>query len=214
MTKQYTLPGLGWRAFFQQQLSIDEVEQARPARVLTVQRSGITVGDTQGERHIALASKWFALPAEQRPAIGDWVLLSEQGDAVTRVLDRCSVFTRVTAGVKTDLQVIAANVDTLFVVTSCNEEFNASRLERYLALAIEAHVDAVVVLTKADLCDTADEYVRCRSRRTQERCDRMRERHGSDGDRRRACLVPSGPDCRAHRLVRCREVVAAQQPRR
>ena len=70
MTKQYTLPGLGWRAFFQQQLSIDEIAQGRPARVLTVQRSGITVGDTQGERHIALASKWFSLPAEQRPAIG------------------------------------------------------------------------------------------------------------------------------------------------
>ncbi len=159
MTKQYTLSSLGWRAFFQQQLSIDEVEQSRPARVLTVQRSGITVGDTQGERHIALASKWFSVPAEQRPAIGDWVLLSEQGDAVTRVLDRCSVFTRVTAGVKTDLQVIAANVDTLFVVTSCNDEFNVSRLERYLALAMEAHVDAVVVMTKADLCDTVDEYV-------------------------------------------------------
>ena len=95
MTKQYTLSSLGWRAFFQQQLSIDEVEQSRPARVLTVQRSGITVGDTQGERHIALASKWFSVPAEQRPAIGDWVLLSEQGDAVTRVLERCSVFTRV-----------------------------------------------------------------------------------------------------------------------
>ncbi|HTK97838.1 MAG TPA: ribosome small subunit-dependent GTPase A [Pseudomonadales bacterium] len=159
MTKQYTLASLGWRAFFQQQLSIDEVERARPARVLTVQRSGITVGDTQGERHIALASKWFSVPAEQRPAIGDWVLLTEQGDTVVRVLDRCSVFTRVTAGVKADLQVIAANVDTLFVVTSCNEEFNASRLERYLSLAMEARVEPVVILTKADLCDSVDAYV-------------------------------------------------------
>ena len=159
MTRQYTLVSLGWRAFFQQQLSLDEVEHGRPARVLTVERSGITVGDTQGERHIALANKWFTVPAEQRPAIGDWVLLSERGDAVERVLERTSVFTRVSAGVKADLQVIAANVDTLFVVTSCNEEFNPSRLERYLAISIEAGVEPVVILTKADLCDATDQYI-------------------------------------------------------
>ena len=157
--KEYTLERLGWRSFFQQQLALDEIEHARPARVLTVQRSGITVGDTAGERHIALAKKWFSQPAEARPAIGDWVLLSEQGDTVLRVLERTSVFTRVTAGVKADLQVIAANVDTLFVVTSCNDEFNPSRLERYLALAAEAGVEPVVVLTKADLCDATDRYV-------------------------------------------------------
>ncbi len=159
MTRQYTLASLGWRAFFQQQIGIDEVDHARPARVLTVQRSGITVGDTHGERHIALANKWFAVPAEQRPAIGDWVLLGERGDAVERVLERSSVFTRVTAGIKADLQVVAANVDTLFVVTSCNEEFNPSRLERYLAIALEAGVEPVVILTKADLCDATDPFV-------------------------------------------------------
>jgi ribosome biogenesis GTPase / thiamine phosphate phosphatase len=159
MIKQHTLADLGWRAFFQQQLAIDEIEHARPARVLTVQRSGITVGDADGEHHVALAKKWFTLPAEARPAIGDWVLLNEQGDAVARVLDRSSVFTRVTAGVKADLQVIAANVDTLFVVTSCNDEFNQSRLERYLALAAEAGVEPIVILTKADLCEATDRYV-------------------------------------------------------
>ena len=159
MMNDSTLERLGWRAFFQQQLALDETEHARPARVLTVQRSGITVGDFAGERHIALAKKWFAQPAEARPAIGDWVLLNEQGDAVVRVLERTSVFTRVTAGAKADLQVIAANVDTLFVVTSCNDEFNPSRLERYLALAAEAGVEPVVVLTKADLCDAADRFV-------------------------------------------------------
>jgi ribosome biogenesis GTPase len=159
MTNQHTLAGLGWRAFFQQQLTIDEIEHARPARVLTVQRSGLTVGDTDGDRHVALAKKWYTLPAEARPTVGDWVLLSEQGDAVVRVLERTSVFTRVTAGVKADLQVIAANVDTLFVVTSCNDEFNPSRLERYLALASEAGVEPIVILTKADLCDSTDRYV-------------------------------------------------------
>ena len=51
------------------------------------------------------------------------------------------------------MQLIAANVDTLFIVTSCNQDFNVARLERYLALAREADVTPVIVLTKADLAD-------------------------------------------------------------
>src|SRR5262245_10023520 len=159
MTGNTKLARLGWRRFFQQQLTFDEVEQSRPARVLTVQRSGITVADEIGERHIALAGKWFTLPSEQRPTVGDWLLLNASGDTILRVLERTSAFTRVAAGEKADLQVIAANVDTLFVVTSCNDEFNPSRLERYLALAIEAGVEPVVVLTKADLVPDPERFV-------------------------------------------------------
>jgi ribosome biogenesis GTPase / thiamine phosphate phosphatase len=159
MTGHSRLASLGWRQFFQQQLTLDEVEQTRPARVLVVQRSGLTVADTAGERHMALSGKWFTLPAEQRPAVGDWLLLDAAGTTALRLLDRSSVFTRVTAGAKADLQVIAANVDTLFVVTSCNEEFNPSRLERYLSLAIEAGVEPVVVLTKADLAEDPEQFV-------------------------------------------------------
>lgn len=159
MTGNTKLVRLGWRQFFQQQLTLDEVERARPARVLVVQRSGITVADELGERHLAVAGKWFTLPAEQRPAVGDWLLLNAAGEAIERVLERTSVFTRMAAGEKADLQVIAANVDTLFIVTSCNDEFNPSRLERYLALAIEAGVEPVVVLTKADLADDPAQFV-------------------------------------------------------
>jgi ribosome biogenesis GTPase len=159
MTDNSKLARLGWRQFFQQQLTLEEVERARPARVLVVQRSGITVADEVGERHLAVAGKWFTLPSEQRPSVGDWLLLNAAGEAIERVLDRTSVFTRMAAGEKADLQVIAANVDTLFVVTSCNEEFNPSRLERYLALAIEAGVEPVVVLTKADLADDPERFV-------------------------------------------------------
>jgi ribosome biogenesis GTPase len=63
------------------------------------------------------------------------------------------------AGMQTRRQLIAANVDTLFVVTSCNDDFNLSRLERYFALAFEAHVEPIVVLTKADLCPDVDVYL-------------------------------------------------------
>ena len=70
-----------------------------------------------------------------------------------RLLRRSSLFKRRAAGTSRKLQLIAANVDTLFIVTSCNQDFNPARLERYLALASEAGVTPVIVLTKADLAD-------------------------------------------------------------
>jgi hypothetical protein len=86
MTGNTKLARLGWRQFFQQQLTLDEVEHSRPARVLVVQRSGITVADEVGERHLAVAGKWFTLPSEQRPSVGDWLLLNSAGEAIERVL--------------------------------------------------------------------------------------------------------------------------------
>jgi ribosome biogenesis GTPase / thiamine phosphate phosphatase len=62
------------------------------------------------------------------------------------------------AGRNHELQPMAANVDTMFLVTSCNDEFNRSRVERYLALALEAGVRPVVVLTKGDLAESAIGY--------------------------------------------------------
>ena len=75
-------------------------------------------------------------------------------------LERKSLFKRRAAGVDRRVQLIAANVDTLFVVTSCNRDFNVARLERYLALAREAEVTPIIVLTKADLVADAGDYVR------------------------------------------------------
>ncbi len=72
------------------------------------------------------------------------------------MLERHSVFTRKAAGAKVKTQLIAANVDTLFIVCSMNNDFNLNRIERYLVLANEAQVEAVVVLTKSDLCDSSE----------------------------------------------------------
>ena len=76
-----------------------------------------------------------------------------------RLLRRASLFKRRAAGTSRKLQLIAANIDTLFIVSSCNQDFNAARLERYLALAREAEVTPVIVLTKADLADAPEDYV-------------------------------------------------------
>jgi ribosome biogenesis GTPase len=153
-----SLAELGWRPFFQQQLTLDEAETLVPARVVLVQRSGITADDGEQTREIPLGGRWYQLPPEARPTVGDWVLLDKAGTAVARVLERESVFKRLAAGDRVEVQLIAANVDTLFIVTSANEEFNESRLERYLAVALEVNVQPVIVITKADLADDTDPY--------------------------------------------------------
>ncbi len=154
------LTELGWRPFFQQQLSLDDLEGAhplRPARVMSVERSVVGVSFDGGDAVAELELTWQQRPHEQRPTAGDWVLITPD-DELERLLDRQSVFKRKAAGDRADVQLIGANVDTLFIVSSCNQDFNLSRLERYLALALDAQVTPVVILTKADLA-AAESYL-------------------------------------------------------
>lgn len=149
---QQHVVNLGWRSIFQQQLSLDELETYYPARITAQHRSEYIVQSEQGEIHLPI------LHSMPQLTVGDWVLLDAQQHFV-RELERFSLFSRKAAGHKNELQLIAANVDTLFIVTSLNQNFNLNRLERYLALAHEAHVEPLLVLTKADLCPNPDDYV-------------------------------------------------------
>lgn len=90
--------------------------------------------------------------------MGDWILIPNEGERPLRILDRETVLIRKAAGKRTHDQTIAANVNTLFIVMSCNQDFNVSRIERYLALAYEAKIQPVVVLTKIDLTDDVDSF--------------------------------------------------------
>ena len=90
--------------------------------------------------------------------VGDWLLLNEQHQFL-RLLERYSCFKRKSAGTGNDWQLIAANVDTAFIVCSMNEDFNPSRIERYVALAEAAEVEPVVVLTKADLTEQPEQWI-------------------------------------------------------
>ncbi len=94
------------------------------------------------------------------PAVGDWVALrmieSENKAMIHAVLPRRSKFMRKTKGSKTEEQVVGANIDTLFLVTSLNQDFNPRRIERYLAAAWESGASPVILLTKSDLCDDVE----------------------------------------------------------
>ncbi len=96
------------------------------------------------------------------PAVGDFVMVdrmdNSQGNGIIhQVLTRKSVFARKSAGSKEELQVVAANIDTVFICMSLNNDFNLRRLERYLSIAWDSGALPVVVLTKSDLCSDIEE---------------------------------------------------------
>ncbi len=148
--KLTTLETLGWQPYFAQQTSVDEMAETPPVRIIEVHRTGLhAVGD-------GVATM---IPPGPDATVGDWLLLDRAHPPSSRVLDRKSLIKRRAAGHDRQAQLIAANIDTAFIVSSCNQDFNVARLERYIALAFEAEVVPVIILTKTDLCEAPDQYV-------------------------------------------------------
>ncbi len=138
------LAALGWSAAFADQVQGCE-SHLTPARIATVHRARLTAESTAGPVRLVLPFR--ATTAAY--AVGDWVLLDPGTRMLVRRLDRNSLLQRRVEGTPVP-QLIAANVDTLFIVSSCNSDLNAARLERYLAVANEAGMRPIIVLTKAD----------------------------------------------------------------
>jgi len=153
------LQKLGLVQFFICQLADPCILEARLGRVMSVQRSRSTVFCETGERRVELSLALQKSPAIDRPVVGDWVVLDDARCRIEQVLERKSLFKRLGAGRNNEIQLIAANIDVLFIVTSCNEEFKESRLERYLTLCAEAGAMPVIILTKADLIGDSDIFI-------------------------------------------------------
>lgn len=153
-----TLGQLGWKPFFRDQLTADEDRRCQPVRVMSVHRGMVTVSGEGIEESI---SSTVPVPEgpEDRPTVGDWLLVDTNSLAIEHILRRSSLFKRPAPGDERRVQLIAANVDTLFIVTSCDQDFNVARLERYLVLARDVSVRPVVVLTKVDLVDDPERFV-------------------------------------------------------
>ena len=154
---------LGWQPFFQQQLSLDEWENTEAARVIEQHRSAIKLVTSQGEITLNLN---HTMP---NVVVGDWVLLNNPPDVnnqdmsqerhFIRLLDRKTCFSRKAAGSKLEEQLISANVDTAFIVSSMNDDFNLNRIERFLSLVNDANAEAVIVLSKSDQTQSSQEYI-------------------------------------------------------
>lgn len=148
------LKDLGWGADFLRQLDIDDIPTAHPARITAVHRDRVDVMGADGTESLHLPPGLTS----REITVGDWVLIDRDAARVGRLLERRSLLHRRAAGEEARDQLIAANVDTQFITTSANADFNPARLERYLALAYAAEVTPVLVLTKSDLCDDPAPY--------------------------------------------------------
>lgn len=148
------LEQLGWKEVFGEKDQTTIV-----ARVISEQRQIYKLHDGENELVGEVSGK-FQFQAKVKsdyPSVGDWVViepLKEENKAIIqRVLPRMSQFSRQSAGDKTEEQVVAANIDYVFLVMALNNDFNIRRLERYLLVAYESGANPVIVLTKKDLCD-------------------------------------------------------------
>ncbi|HVU16827.1 MAG TPA: ribosome small subunit-dependent GTPase A [Candidatus Didemnitutus sp.] len=158
-----TLAELGWSDFFASAFAEHATAGLQPARVTLELKGFFEVTGVDGARLGECTGKFIhdARRAADYPVVGDWVAVSPQpGDetraAIHAVLPRRTKFSRKAAGDQTVEQVVAANIDTLFLVSSLDGNHHLHRLERYLAAAWAGGAEPVVLLNKADLNDDTD----------------------------------------------------------
>ncbi len=153
------LEELGWDADWQSSLGQLEDDDLVPARIAAQHRGAYLVWSADGERRARAAGRLFYAHevGAPIPAVGDWVGLRET--TITSILPRRSAFIRKRAGLGSDEQVLAANVDAAFLLAGLDDDFSLRRLERYITTAWDSGAEPIVVLTKADLCSDVGEAV-------------------------------------------------------
>jgi ribosome biogenesis GTPase len=161
-----TLEALGWTSRFAEAFEPFQASGGEPARVSLEHTHIYRVITPDGERLARVAGR-LRHAAEERadfPAVGDWVVLDPAaaggGDARIRaILPRASQFSRRAAGNPTERQVIAANVDVVFLVSGLDLDFNPRRIERYLVTAWDSGASPVILLNKSDLVDDPSAFL-------------------------------------------------------
>jgi ribosome biogenesis GTPase / thiamine phosphate phosphatase len=161
-----SLEALGWSARLEEAFGPHRAAGLEPARVALEHTHIYRVMFPGGEglARVSGRLRHAALSRRDYPAVGDWVGIKPTAHAgrwsIHAVLPRTSQFGRKVAGNRTEEQVVAANVDTVFLVAGLDGDFNPRRLERYLILAWESGAQPVVLLNKADVTDDVDSFLR------------------------------------------------------
>lgn len=145
-----SLERLGWNPHFESEFVLVYEAGTGPARVALGDRDRFLVWTRAGEAEASVSGRLRHL-SEDWPVVGDWVAL-EEGCRIAQILARRTAFARKQPGAVTREQLIAANIDVLFVVCGLDGDFNLRRIERYLLLAWESGAKPVVILNKADVC--------------------------------------------------------------
>jgi len=156
------LSDLGFDQWFEAHITSFHEDVRSMARVSAVDRGSYLIRNESKEVPAELSGK-LSYQTENSvglPCVGDWVAAQYYNDGaaaiIHRVFPRKTFLRRKTAGKIVGFQMIAANIDTAFIVQSCHFDFNPRRLERYLVMAADGHVEPIVILTKTDLI-TSDE---------------------------------------------------------
>ena len=162
-----TLEDWGWSPLFAEQFQPWEKSGYLPARVIRGEKNYFRVWSLQGELTVRFAGK-IRHKADGRadlPVVGDWVVVKLQADqrgTIHALLGRKSSFSRNLPGTRKgkeriEQQVIAANVDLIFIVSGLDRDFNLRRIERYLTLVSSSGAKAVILLNKTDLCESPED---------------------------------------------------------
>jgi ribosome biogenesis GTPase len=159
------LKALGWNAFFEEAFEPHREKGRVAGRVVLEHRRAFRIF-TEFDELVAEISgrvRYDALTRAELPAVGDWVAATaypnEKRATIHAILPRRSKFSRKAAGRNTEEQIVAANVDTVFLVVGLDGDYNLRRVERYLVGAWESGASPVIILNKLDLCDGVDQRV-------------------------------------------------------
>jgi ribosome biogenesis GTPase / thiamine phosphate phosphatase len=152
------------QSIFQEKITQWNDPMLEVGRVTSQQKGIYTLLSLQGEFQAKLTGKFYyeAKTTEELPAVGDWVAfmpLDNKQAIIEKVLPRTSKFSRKKAGDEAEEQIIAANIDYLFIVSSLNADLNLNRLERYLLLCWESGASPVIILSKTDVCENLQEKI-------------------------------------------------------
>ncbi|HEX3155221.1 MAG TPA: ribosome small subunit-dependent GTPase A [Candidatus Angelobacter sp.] len=147
----------GWNKVWEEKFTEFAEKGLRPARVLAQHRNSYSLWTESGEADAELAgSLLYRAEDGGLPVVGDWVAIRQYAPTdvaiITDVLPRRTKFSRKASGPAEEEQIIAANIDLLFIVCGLDQDYNLRRLERYLVAAAQSEAKPVIVLNKADLC--------------------------------------------------------------
>lgn len=152
----HQLSQMGWTSHFQTQLDQFPDDGFIPARVVGVGKNRFRISNGKNEWLATLAGRLKHDPGAIYPVTGDWVLVNDS--VITRVMIRKNALSRGASGARNKQdeqpqreQVIAANLDTVFIVSGLDQDYNLRRIERYLTLVYNCGLNPVIILTKADL---------------------------------------------------------------
>ena len=160
-----SLHQLGWRGSFDQHFRPFQEQGFNVGRIAIENRDNYLVLNGGNEFFGEVTGKLLfnAKSSSDLPKVGDWVVISlfesENKAIIHEILPRMTKFSRKIAGTKTEEQILATNIDHIFIVQSCDNDFSLRRLERQMVMVYEGGAKPIVVLNKIDLCDQYEEYI-------------------------------------------------------